>query len=399
MALTDFAVKALKPAAAAYKKRDRDGLYLVVAPSGLKTWRYDYSFAGKRKTLTIGRYPDVGLSAARSASSNAKEKIAGGVDPSSEKRDAKKAKSEREVSDLFEDVGEDYLTWIRGKEPPLAPRTIARKEWIIRDVAGSALAGKRMREIKPSDVLDILRSLEAKKQLETAKRTRSTLSAMFRFAIWAEKADVDPVAPLKGAIAAPVHVSHAAIVDEKEFGTLLSAIEGHTGWYAVRLALLFLAYTFARPSEVRLAQWSEIDLVGKVWTIPAGRMKMRRAPHKVPLSSQAIRVLEEARRIDPRSPLVFPSTRSNRRPFVGRTLNAALRRLGYMTDEVVAHGFRSSASTILNERGYDAEIIEVQLSHMNEDRVKRIYDRGERWEQRVRLMKEWGRICEMLSLI
>lgn len=405
MLLKDAKVKALKPSDTSYKVNDGDGLYVAVSPTGLKTWRLDYRIAGKRKTLTIGRYPEVGLAEARRRASEARDQATDGTDPSQAKREAKAQKArdaersvEREASELFEDVGEDYLVWLKGKEPPLAPRTISKKEWIVMDIAGSALAGKKMREIKPSDVLEILRTLEAKKQLETAKRTRSTLSAMFRFAIWAEKAEVDPAAPLVGAVAPPVHTSHAALIDEKEFGTMLSLVKDYSGWYAVRLSLLFLAYTFARPGEVRLAQWSEIDLDGMVWTIPAGRMKMRRLPHKVPLSAQALRILHEAKEIDPKSPLLFPSIRSNRKPLSDNALNAALRRIGYTKDETVAHGFRSSASTILNERGYDSEIIEVQLSHMNEDRVKRIYDRGERWGHRVRLMRDWGRICDALSI-
>lgn len=405
MALNEAQIKAMKPSDSSYKAADRDGLYLVVATTGLKTWRYDYSIKGRRKTLTIGRYPDVGLSAARRALGLARDQVRSGEDPSEVKkmekdlgRRAAQQGQERDESELFEDVGEDFLTWLRGKEPPMAPRTMTKKEWIIRDIAGVPLAGKTMRGIKPSDVLDILRTLESKRQLETAKRTRSTLVNLFDFAIWSHKADVNPVTPLRGAVAPPVHVNHPAIVDEKAFGALLNVVKGYDGWYSVRLALLFLAYTFARPGEVRLAQWSEIDFEEKVWLVPAGRMKMRVA-HKVPLSLQAIKILKQSREIDPKSPIIFPSVRSNHKPLSDNTLNGALRRMGYTKDEVVAHGFRSSASTILNERGHDAEIIEVQLSHMNADRVKRIYDRGERWEQRVRLMRDWGRICDRLMIL
>lgn len=404
MALTDVEIKALKPSDSAYKASDRDGLYLTVSTTGLKTWRYDYTFAGKRKTLTLGRYPALGLSRARRDLASAKEQIKAGEDPSEAKqlekdvqRQAADQKFAREQSAIFEDVGEDFLAWLRGKQPALAPATMAKKEWIVRDIAGRPLAGKTMREVKPSDVLAILRTLETKLQLETAKRTRSTLAQLFDFAIWAQKADVNPVTPLRGAVAAPSHVSHPAIVEERAFGSLLNVIDGYEGWYSVRLALLFLAYTFARPGEVRLSQWSDFDLEEKVWTVPAGRMKMR-TEHKVPLSSQAMRILRMAREVDSKSPIPFPSVRSNRSPLSENALNGALRRMGYTKSEMVSHGFRSSASTILNERGYDSEIIEVQLSHMNADRVKRIYDRGERWDQRVRLMREWGRICDSLML-
>lgn len=397
MSLTDVKIKSLKPSAAAYKVSDRDGLYLVVSTSGLRTWRYDYSILGKRKTLTIGRYPETGLAEARRALEEAKVQVRSGVDPSGIKKVSKDVEHQRVSSDLFEDVGEDFLTWLKGKEPPLASSTISKKEWIIRDIAGSPLQGKSMREIKPSDILEILRSLEAKKQLETAKRARSTLTNLFNFAIWSHKAEVNPVLPLKGAVAAPVPVNRSSIINEKEFGALLSAIGDYSGWYAVRMSLLFLAYTFARPGEVRHASWAEIDMDARVWSIPASRMKMRR-PHKVPLSIQSMRILKLAREVDPKSPLVFPSIRSNRRPLSDNAFNSALRRMGYTKDEVVAHGFRSSASTILNERGFDSEIIEVQLSHINEDRVKAVYDRGERWDQRVRLMRDWGRICDKLML-
>lgn len=390
MSLTDIALRNLKPADTAFRVPDRDGLYVLVHPNGRKVWRYDYRTKAKRGTAYLGRYPDVGLGAARAALAETKARLAAGQPMTV--RDALVG-----PRDTFAEVGEDYLTWLRGKVPALSERTIDKKVWIIEDIAGPVLGDSKMRDIKPGDVLTVLRSLEAKGQLETAKRTRSTVSAMFRYAAWNGKADHDPVAPLRGAVASPVHEHHAAITDEKAFGDLLSNVQDYSGWYAVRLSVLFIAFTFCRPGEARLAQWSEFDMDGKVWTIPVERMKMRRE-HKVPLSSQALGILEQARRIDPNSPLVFPSVRSNRKPLSDNALNAALRRMGYTKQEMVAHGFRSSASTILNERGFDADIVEVQLSHMSADRIKRIYDRGERWDQRVKLMKDWGRICESLML-
>lgn len=398
MALTDVAIRNLKSSEKAYKKSDKDGLYLMVFPNGRKSWRYDYRHEGKRLTATLGAYPDMTLSAARSQLADIKGRLSSG-----EPAKPQPVAAASVPGDSFEEVSRDYLNWLSEKVPPLAERTIGKKRWILNDICAPSLEGKRMREIKASDVLEILQTLGRKGQLETAKRTRSTLSAMFRFAAWSGRADFDPVPALRGAVEAPTVTHHAAVLDEKAFGDLLASIKDYSGWYAVRMSLLFLAYTFCRPGEARLATWDEFDLKAKVWTIPAGRMKMRRKhavprDHKVPLSKQAMDVLNEMRRVDAHSTLVFPSVRSNRKPLSDNALNSALRRIGYMKSEHVAHGFRSSASTILNERGYESEIIEVQLSHMSGDRVKLIYDRGERWDKRVELMAAWGRICQTLSI-
>jgi integrase len=190
----------------------------------------------------------------------------------------------------------------------------------------------------------------------------------------------------------------AAITDEREFGHLMIAIDESTGWWSVKAYLKFLAITFVRPGEARLARWTEIDIKGAIWNIPADRMKMRR-PHDVPLSRQALGILALVRRADPDSPLVFPSLRSNRKPLSDNAANSALRKMGFSREQMVSHGFRSSASTILNRRRFDREVIEMQLAHAPNDRIRAIYNRDQMWSDRVRLMQRWADLIDDMQML
>lgn len=219
---------------------------------------------------------------------------------------------------------------------------------------------------------------------------------MFRHAIVTLRADNDPTQALHGALLAPKTVGRAAITDEKAFGALLTSIDQYDGWPTIRVALQFLALTCVRPGEVRLAARSEFDLGKAVWRIPAERMKMR-APHDVPLSRQALSVLEDIWPLSENMELVFPSIRSPRRPLSEAAFNAALRRMGYGKEEVTAHGFRVTASTILNSRGYDPDVIEAVLAHQDKNAIRRAYNRASYWEQRVKLMQEWADLLDQFK--
>lgn len=242
----------------------------------------------------------------------------------------------------------------------------------------------------------MLKDLENKNQLETARKVRALASRIFRYAIAMARAEHDPCPALRGAIAAPRVKSHAALLDPAEIGGLMRAIRSYSGEPLIRLALELSAHVFQRPGEIRQAQWSEIDLVDAVWTIPAERMKMRHA-HRVPLSSRAIEVLKEVQAMTGAGRYVFPSMRTTLRPMSENTVNAALRRMGFTSNEMTAHGFRAMASTQLNESGlFGHDAIERSLAHRDANAIRGIYDRGSRWDERVRLHEWWSK--RLLSL-
>ena len=246
-------------------------------------------------------------------------------------------------------------------------------------------------------MLTVLKIAEARGRLETAKRLRATIGQVFRFAIATGRAETDPTSALRGAIASPVVTHRAALVTIAEFGGLLKAISTYNGAPETSLALQLLALTFTRPGELRRAEWTEFNLPGLVWTIPAPRMKMR-LPHKVPLSRQACHLPEDLKKLTGRERFLFPSLRSSLRCMSENTINAALRRLDYSKEEMTGHGFRSSASTILNESGlWNPDAIERQLAHKDKDAVRQAYARGEHWDERVRMMQWWAVRCDEMS--
>jgi integrase len=225
---------------------------------------------------------------------------------------------------------------------------------------------------------------------------RGVIASVFRLAIVTLRAETDPTLPLQGALQPPKVIGRAAIVDEKKFGQLLVTIDDYDGWPTLKAALQFLALTCVRPGEVRGATRNELDRKKAVWRIPAERMKMR-APHDVPLSKQALLVLEEVWPLSEYGDLVFPSIRSTKRPLSENAMNAALRRMGYGKDEVTAHGFRVTASTILNARHYDPDVIEAVLAHQDKNPIRRTYNRATYWEQRVTLMQDWADLLDALK--
>ena len=252
-------------------------------------------------------------------------------------------------------------------------------------------------EIAAPEVLRVLKAVEARGRLETAKRLRATIGQVFRFAVATGRGDVDPTASLRGAIASPVVLHRAAIVEPKAFGGLLRAIASYEGAPETKAALELSALTFARPGEIRAAEWSEFDFESAVWSIPAQKMKMRR-PHRIPLASRSVEVLRDLHAVTGNGRFVFPSNRSRQRCMSENTINAALRRLGFAKEEMTAHGFRSAASSILNECGlWHADAIERQLAHVDGDSVRRAYARADFWDERVRMMAWWADRCNEMQ--
>ena len=361
-------------------------LYLHVYPNGKKLWRFTYRFAGKQKDLPFGPYPEVSLLEAREKRYEARKVLRDGRDPGAVKR-IEEETAARLKETTFEAFAALYLD--RQARAGRSAPTLKKAKWIVEDLAAE-LRPMQIADITPRDVLRVLRAVEAKGNRETARRMRGILSAVFRLAVIEQAALTDPSAPLKGALLPPNRKNHAAVVDPKAFGSLLRVIDGYDGSRVVRLALQILALTFPRPGELRFAEWSEVDFSAKVWTIPASRTKMRRE-HRIPLSRQAMKHFEDLAGMTGRGRLCFPSIRSADKPLSDGALNAALRALGIDGETHVAHGFRSSASSLLNEvSSFSPDTIERALAHGDPDPIRRAYNRAQYWDDRVRMMQWWA---------
>lgn len=392
MSLSELAARTAKPKDKPYKLADAAGLYLYVSTSGTRLWRLDYSFQSKRKTLSLGQYPLLGLAAAREKRDDAKRLLLDGVDPGDAKKQIELSVLAAADAPTFEVVANEYLS--RLKHDGCAERTYTKNEWLLTNLAAD-LSPKAIADITPADILSVLQHVEASGRLESARRLRSALSAVFRLGVVTLRCPNDPTIALIGATKAPKVTNRAAIVDEIHFGRLMRDIDEYDGWPTLKYAMQFTALSVARPGEVRLAEWPEFDLEAKRWIIPEERTKMRRE-HAVPLSDQAVAVLKNVSAISQGKRLVFPSIRSYDRPLSDAAMISALRRMGYEKHEQTAHGFRSSFSTIMNERGHDPEIIEHALAHVDSS-VRAVYNRAKYYAPRAVLLQEWADIVDTLK--
>ncbi|MBV8135352.1 MAG: tyrosine-type recombinase/integrase [Deltaproteobacteria bacterium] len=379
--LTDTKIKQAKPAEKPYKLFDERGLYLIVTPSGGKWWRLKYYHGGKEKLLALGTYPDVPLRDARERRDDARKKLAAEVDPNAER---KAAKQQRE--DSFEAVAREWCakfsaSWVEEHTTTV----IGRLEKNVFPWLGTL----PIAEITAPELLTALRRIESRGAVEVARRVNQVCGAVFRYAIATGRASRDVSTDLRGALAPVVEKHHGAVTDPKEVATLMRALNGYQGSFIVRCALRFSALTFARPGEIRKATWSEIDLDNATWRISAERMKMRRE-HIVPLSRQAVEVLRELRPLTGSGLYVFPGNRSADRAMSENTICAALRYLGYAQGKATAHGFRSTASTLLHEMGWQSDVIERQLAHVEQNAIKGAYNRAEHLPERTRMMQAWA---------
>lgn len=393
MALSDFACKSAKAKEKPYRLSDGDGLNLLVQKNGSKLWQLRYRFQDKENILSFGKYPLVSLLEARQKRDEAKRLLLEGVNPAA-KRKEEKIVAITEARTTFGLLAEEFIKRMEEKEA--APATITKTKWLLEDLA-SPLSKRPIKEITSSEILNLLQKIEKSGRQETARRLRGVIGSVFRLAIVTLRAETDPTQALQGALQAAKAKGRAAITDERKFGALLRDIDEYDGWPTLKAALQFLALTCVRPGEVRGASRDEIDFKKAVWHIPAERMKMR-VPHDVPLSRQALAVLEDIWPLSECGSLVFPSIRSIKRPLSENALNSALRRMGYTKDEVTAHGFRVTASTILNQRGYDPDVIEAVLAHQDRNTIRRTYNRATYLEQRTKLMQEWADLLEGLRV-
>jgi integrase len=397
MALTDTTIRNLKPRQKPYKKSDGEGLYLLVTPDGSKLWRLAYRFASKQKTIALSAYPAVTLAMAREAKLESKRLLTQGVDPSEKRKADKRAAA---AARTFAEVADE---WFATKREPEAKSeaTLKRDRWLMGEWK-SAIGHRPIGEIEPPELLPALKKVAACKHYETASRMRTLASQVFSFGIPLGYCKRDMAADLKNALTSPRGNPRPGLTDPVAVGRLCRAIDCYVGrGILVRLALRLLSLTWVRPGEVAKAEWSEIDFNSSVWTIPADKMKMRR-DHQVPLSRQALEVLAAVKSINGNRRFAFSTYED--KPLSGNTFNMALRSMGYDTqNEHCSHGFRTTASTLLNEeRGADGkpvwhpDVIELQLAHVDVNNSRAVYNRAQYWPDRVRLMQHWADRLELL---
>ena len=391
MSLTDTKIRSAKPGEKPVKLSDEKGLYLLVTQAGGKWWRLDYRFSGKRKTLSMGVYPDVGLKEARGRRDEARKLLAGDIDPGEHRKAQKAAKLER-ASNSFETVAREWfakhsLNWATTH----ADKIIQRLE---KDVF-PWLGGKPIAEITAPELLTVLRRIENRGALDTAHRARQNCGQVFRYAVATGRCERDPSGDLRGALAPAKHKHFAAITDPLAVGELLRAIDGFQGTFIVQCALKLAPLFFARPGELRKAEWQQFDLEKGEWRYFVTKTK---SEHLVPLSSQAVAILQELHPLTSTRKFVFPG-RDPQKPMSEAAVNAALRRMGYDTKtEITGHGFRAMARTILHEElGIKPEVIEHQLAHRVPDALGTAYNRTKFLTERRKMMQQWADYLEKLK--
>jgi len=385
MRLTATAIRNAKPGHKSVRMFDGGGLYLEISPRGGKWWRLKYRFDGKEKRISFGVFPDVGLKVARERRDAARKLLAEGIDPGAERKARKDARVDQ-LANSFESIAREWFGKFSVRwAPAYGAKVIGCLE---RDVF-PWLGALPVRDISAPTLLGVLRRIESRGALDTAHFAREKCGQIFRYAVATGRGDRDPSADLKGALPPTKTVHHASITDPKAIGDLLRAIDGYCGTLIARNALRLAPLVFVRPGELRHADWSEIDLGAAEWRIPAEKMKMR-SPHVVPLSTQAVEILEELFPLTGPTGFVFPSVRSRKRPMSENTVNAALRRLGYTKEQMTGHGFRSMASTLLNEQGWNRDAIERQLAHAERNSIRAAYNYAEHLPERRRMMQAWA---------
>jgi integrase len=392
MPLTDTAIRNAKLQNKQYKLTDEKGMYVLVNKAG-KYFRLDYRFAGKRKTLALGVYPDVTLAESREKRYDARKLITNGIDPG-QVRKVKKSIQIEQTENSFEAIAREWHGKYSSKwADSHAKKLIRRLELYVFPWLGS----RPIAEITPPELLAVLRRVENKGVHETAHRAQQNCGQVFRYAIATGRAERDPSADLRGALAPVKHGRMATITDPKKIGELLRAIDGYAGTPVAKCALKLAPLVFVRPGELRHAEWAEIDLDKAEWRIPAGKMKMK-DPHIVPLSTQAVEILNEIQPITSQGRYVFPSIRTNSRPMSNNTVLAALRRMGYGKEEMSGHGFRAMASTVLHEQGWLSDIIERQLAHAERNSIKAAYNHAQHLPERRKMMQAWADYLDTLKI-
>ena len=396
--LKALAIKKAKPADRPYKMADGGGLYLLVNKAG-KYWRFDYRFDGRRKTLALGVYPTVNLDDARQRHHNAKRELElNDIDPASTlSKKARRQSSELAKINTVQAVCDEWLS----RQTKWADTHRVKVELRLRNDVYPVLGARDVQSVSAPEVLQCLRLVESRGAVDSAHRIKHTLGQVFRYAIATGRAELDPTSGLRGALSKISKQSYPHITDPRRLGEVLRAIDGYAGSFEVRQALRLLPLVFTRPGELSMAEWAEFDIERAVWTIPAERMKRKHnGNHIVPLSRQAQDIVKELREVNgniDNARLVFPGARSMTRAISDNSLNAGLRRLDVLEGEHVAHGFRHTASTLLNEqRGFDPDLIEVQLHHADRS-MRGKYNKAAYFDERRKMMQAWSDYLDELK--
>jgi len=379
--LNDTRVRSAKSREKAFKLSDERGLFLLVMPTGSRLWRLKYRVNGREKLISLGAYPDVTLKRAREKRDAARRLIADGIDPSVQRKAERAA-----LAQSFEGVAKE---WLELQTKSLAPETISILTARLDSGLYPYIGSRPISAITAQEVLSALRRIESRGRHETAHRVRALAGRVFRYAVATGRAQHDVAADLIGALAPVKSKNFASVTDPVRVGELMRAIHGYSGHPVTALALRLAPLVFVRPGELRAAEWPEFDLVNAEWRIPGERMKMGE-PHVVPLSRQALAILHELQPLARGGKYLFPSLRTRDRPMSDNTINAALRRMGYTSEEQTGHGFRSMASTLLNEQGFPPDVIELQLAHTERNKVRAAYNKAQRLPERRKMMQAWA---------
>jgi len=384
--LTDIAVRNARARDRAYKLSDGRGLCLLVQPNGSKWWRFRYDWDGKEKMLSMGTYPDTSLAAARKRRDEARQKIEAGTDPGAQRR-----LTEGAPERTFEAVAQHYLAGMERKVllKKRSPATLRKARWALRDYIFPFIGAKTIDSISTQELLAVLKKIETKGLLETARRTKQRCGQVFRHGIGLGYCARDITVDMRGLLEPPIVAHHAAITNPSKVGGLLRAIECYSGRRLTQLALKLSPLLFVRPGELRKAERAHFHLETAEWRIPAHLMKMK-VQHIVPLSRQAIKLVSDllANPVDSR--FLFPALGHPERPMSENTVSKALRIMGYSSEDMSAHGFRSLASTLLNELGWPPDAIERQLAHIDENETRSAYNYAEHLPIRRKMMQWWA---------
>lgn len=387
MSLNVQEIKGFLPQSKPYKRYDSGGLYLLVKPNGSKLWQFKYRFGGIEKKMPFGAFPEISLAEARKRRDRARTSVADGVDPMRERK-REKAKIRLGAENTFAVVASSYIEHKMVGEGR-AEATLKKARWFL-ELLSPAIGNMPLDDLDPQMMLAALKKLEARGNLETAKKCRSFSSRVFRYGAALGLCKSDPTAILQGALITPKARHYAAILEPEKLGQLLRAIDDFECYPVTKLALKIAPHIFVRPGELRHGDWSEIDWEKAVWTIPAGKMKARRT-RAVPLSRQVLELFRELQSVTIGTGYMFPAFHTWKRPMSENTINASFRRMGFTKDEMTAHGFRSTASTLLNEsRLWHPDAIERALAHGDSNAIRGTYNRGQYWDERVRMAQWWS---------
>ncbi|WP_305908492.1 tyrosine-type recombinase/integrase [Methylomarinum sp. Ch1-1] len=392
---SDLTIKASQPKDKPYRLNDGKGLVLLINPNGSKYWRLNYAFFGKRKTLSLGTYPAISLKTARLKAMECRQQILEGIDPSQARQERK-----QQIKQSFEDeqrqadgiplensFADIAQRWLEDFKPTVVPATFSRSSRRIEMHVLPYLGNKPIADIRAPDLLEVVLPIAKRQTVETAHRVLNLCHRIFKYAVAHGLMEYDPSPAVADALPSNKIKHRAAITDPRQVGQLMRDIDKYTGTFVVQCALKLSPLIFARPGEIRQMEWKEIDLDAKEWRYFVTKTSTE---HIVPLSRQAVEVLQSIRKLTGQGRYVFPSARSDKQPMSNNTVRLAIRTMGYDADTMSAHGFRTTASTLLNEQGWSADAIERQLAHSPRNKVRAAYNRAQYLDERRRMMQAWA---------